>query len=709
MTEKIRIPIVVEGYGQVETSLEGVSRLLDKVGESAKRSGDGLAEMTNKGFSPSASAAIRNASFQVSDFIVQVQGGTAASRAMAMQLPQLLGGFGTAGAVAGMFAGFAPQIMAFFKSADEIAPFAKAMDELNDALGGVNVAAKDFDLKPVMKEFNGASAMAREGIVDLLKFKQVLAEVTASAAEKSLAGQLQSVGSYGTLDKLLGAYGSEKASDMAKQFGVELSVARDMLGDIRSGTLESTVMAEKYAIALARGNENGRKLAVTLVEAAKGAKDAAAAQSAISETLAKMGKAGSAGTIALDKEKAHKETPLDKLRFEARAADAGIAPQTLKEMDALNEAYAKRNVSFDEYIRLTNIALANDPVLAKAQKGIADALKEEGKGAQILNDYRQNNASSLVKIDNEASLSAMSERDRVIAEAQYKADDEHRKIKERIIQLMGSEEAAAGKLAEADEEAIRQKNRLAVAVGNAYDAQRTFEQGWTKAFNKYKDEAGNSAKVAEMAFTRATDGMADAMTQFVMTGKMSFSSLAQSMIADMIRMQMRAAMAPVTSALGSGFMSLFSGQSGAEKAVAADINSAGLGGFAKGGAFTAHAQAFANGGTFTNKIFNSPTPFLFANGSKFGVMGEAGEEAVMPLDRDSSGRLGVKAIGGGGGANVTVNIIESNDKAGQVQTRSNGGGLEIDAYVAQVLQRDMARNGPVTQGIASTFGLARAV
>ena len=66
---------------------------------------------------------------------------------------------------------------------------------------------------------------------------------------------------------------------------------------------------------------------------------------------------------------------------------------------------------------------------------------------------------------------------------------------------------------------------------------------------------------------------------------------------------------------------------------------------ADGGAFNAGGtRAFAAGGTFSNSIVNSPTLFKYANGGGFqtGVMGEAGPEAVMPLARDSQGRLGVR-------------------------------------------------------------------
>jgi len=79
-------------------------------------------------------------------------------------------------------------------------------------------------------------------------------------------------------------------------------------------------------------------------------------------------------------------------------------------------------------------------------------------------------------------------------------------------------------------------------------------------------------------------------------------------------------------------------------------------GFANGGTFG--AQAFANGGTFSNGLYTSPTPFKFASGGGFnlGVMGEAGPEAVMPLARDSSGKLGVRSQGGGGGGGTQIVI-----------------------------------------------------
>ncbi|MBS1168028.1 MAG: phage tape measure protein [Proteobacteria bacterium] len=97
-----------------------------------------------------------------------------------------------------------------------------------------------------------------------------------------------------------------------------------------------------------------------------------------------------------------------------------------------------------------------------------------------------------------------------------------------------------------------------------------------------------------------------------------------------------------------------------------------LGGlFAGGGggwAFAGQGAAFglyADGGVppggisaYRNTIVNRPTMFAFANGG--GIMGEAGEEGILPLRRNGRGQLGVyAAIGssdGSGGGSVNLSI-----------------------------------------------------
>lgn len=73
----------------------------------------------------------------------------------------------------------------------------------------------------------------------------------------------------------------------------------------------------------------------------------------------------------------------------------------------------------------------------------------------------------------------------------------------------------------------------------------------------------------------------------------------------------------------------------------------GFGGLFGGGGSTGTGW-WAKGGAFTNSVVSNPTLFGSAGGG-LNVMGEKGDEAVMPLIRDGSGRLGVRSSGGGGG------------------------------------------------------------
>lgn len=87
-------------------------------------------------------------------------------------------------------------------------------------------------------------------------------------------------------------------------------------------------------------------------------------------------------------------------------------------------------------------------------------------------------------------------------------------------------------------------------------------------------------------------------------------------------------------------------------------------GFAGGVVSSIFGGLFADGDVFGGTgIYTNPTPFSF-NGGKLGVMGEAGPEAVMPLERMPDGALGVRATqqlfvqsymaGGGSGSNSDV-------------------------------------------------------
>lgn len=136
------------------------------------------------------------------------------------------------------------------------------------------------------------------------------------------------------------------------------------------------------------------------------------------------------------------------------------------------------------------------------------------------------------------------------------------------------------------------------------------------------------------------------------------------------------------------------------------------GGLSGGTAVAANAAGGVYSGpgisAYSGTVVSRPTFFPFAKG--VGLMGEAGEEAILPLDRDGSGRLGVRASGGG--SDVTVNVINNaNGTKATATERSQGSSRVIDVMI-ETVESTIAGNiaqgrGPVADAMSNTYGLSR--
>ena len=128
---------------------------------------------------------------------------------------------------------------------------------------------------------------------------------------------------------------------------------------------------------------------------------------------------------------------------------------------------------------------------------------------------------------------------------------------------------------------------------------RTWMTGWTDAFNQYVDSATNAANQARDIFNSVTSNMNSAIDKFVDSGKFSFRDLSESIIKDILKIELKAAAAKVFSAMG--------GLGGAATAAASG-----------GGFFSSIASllGFANGG-------NPPV-------GKPSIVGEKGPELFIP-------------------------------------------------------------------------------
>lgn len=217
--------------------------------------------------------------------------------------------------------------------------------------------------------------------------------------------------------------------------------------------------------------------------------------------------------------------------------------------------------------------------------------------------------------------------------------------------------------------------RRTAAIQAAAQAASTWQVGLQQGVNEYLANAGNMAVQTKELVTQAFTHMEDALVTFATTGKLNFRDFANAVIADIIRMQARMAI--------SGMASAFGGAGGIASVIGSFFGPSTIGS-AKGNAFDGgqRVTAFARGGAFTNTVATQPTIAPMA------LFGEAGPEAIMPLARDSSGRLGVRAQGGSnsGGDTITVQVVV-NMAEGTTQTSTSGTG---DAEAAKQIGNTVA-------------------
>ena len=151
---------------------------------------------------------------------------------------------------------------------------------------------------------------------------------------------------------------------------------------------------------------------------------------------------------------------------------------------------------------------------------------------------------------------------------------------------------------------------------------------------------------------------AEAIAEFCISGKLSFSDMTQSIVKDMMTMMIKKSItAPLAEGLSGVFGSLFGGLFGGGAASSAGFLGNGITLNANGGVFDSPSLS-----AYSGQIVSQPTMFAFAKGA--GLMGEAGPEAILPLSRGSDGKLGVKCGGSGDvQVNITINSTDGSDQS----------------------------------------------
>lgn len=182
---------------------------------------------------------------------------------------------------------------------------------------------------------------------------------------------------------------------------------------------------------------------------------------------------------------------------------------------------------------------------------------------------------------------------------------------------------------------------------------------------------------------------------FIKTGKFNFASFTQGILDDLAKIIVRASIVkPLADAiLSSGFSS--SGSTGSVGGGGGQYPSPNLN--AMGNVYDRGLKKFAKGG-----VVSSATMFGYGKG-QMGVMGEAGPEAILPLQRGSGGNLGVAATV----TPVTINIVnQSGAEVEQSETTGPNGEKQIEILIQRKVSEGFA-TGKFDKVMRQSYGVGR--
>nr|DAI87893.1 MAG TPA: tail tape measure [Caudoviricetes sp.] len=322
--------------------------------------------------------------------------------------------------------------------------------------------------------------------------------------------------------------------------------------------------------------------------------------------------------------------------------------------------------------------------------------KEEANARKIVETLIGGNRQRIDGVQLQREMLDLSNTERTVLQARAELEKSAAAARKEASQIQDGD-LRAQTIEAINDALVRQLPIIESLVRANADYQRSAEFGAKSALRTYIEDATNAAKQAERAVTGVFKSMEDALTQFVMTGKLDFNSLANSIISDLIRIQIQRA---ITLPLANFAMSLFAPAA----STALPLGSGDLMGV---NANIAHSGGLLGSDGLPSRQVD---PGLFAGARRFHTGGlVSGEVPIIARQGEAVFTPGqLRALGGAVAGrpqvNVEVNVI---NRASGVETRVEqqqqpDGSTRLDVIVEQMEAR-MARSISQGSGLAPTL------
>ena len=636
----------IAASNQVVVSTDKTSAATERMAGSVQKS---------QGAFRSSNQIIQNSSYQITDFIVQVQGGTSAMRAFSQQAPQFLGAFGSKGAMLGIVAALAGAFIPLFadiisgsKSSDDAI---KELTDSTDRLQSAASAVGNVDLSSLGRNYREATKEGKILIDANIRLGLLLSEISQVDVTKSfregIRKSLEDIGFFAKawnslVNSAKYARSDEPISD-ATQFADIYKITEQQAKTIdtaQKAFADGKKSAGEYINELTKiGEQYKNNLDPSLKKFIKTQSEYATQLQKDRDFQASLRNAANSGYQGLEKEPSSKATKAD---------------------NTLEKMFNNQRVGADKFV---------------------ESMQQANK-----------------QVEFQSSLLGKSAQEVEILNAQYRIQADLEKTIQDIERQNGTirtEEFEKMKVA-ADEAFAIQAN----AIMARQEMERSASYGFQKSMDDYFNSANNMAKNVEGVFKSAFDGMSNAIVDFAMNGKNSFGDFARSVISQIMKIYVTMALIGLAKSAAGAFAS--SSFQGPAYTGGSGEDASGWAPFADGG-YTGDGGKYEPAGIVHKDefVFNKESTRRIGVGNLYKMMrgyADGGLVGSAPM------------AGAGGGGNININISNEAGADGYQTTakaRKNDSGFDIDILVRKALTNDLRSNGPMTQTIGATFGLRR--